>query len=160
MHRYGLALLIVAFPLSAFAAELPKEGSYDYTSCWSGVANVITLSKTHSASSWELTGTLRSNPPEGFSDKSTYRCVGTYASLDGKVTSTGVCETIDADGDKRLAHYAIVDGKETFFTVVAGTGKYEGIVTAGTVENLGPFPSIKDGTFQNCNHQTGTYKLK
>jgi hypothetical protein len=25
---------------------------------------------------------------------------------------------------------------------------------------LGPFPVIKAGTFQDCNHQTGTYKLK
>ena len=43
MHRYVLALLIVASPFSAFAAELPKEGSYDYTSCWSRVNNVITF---------------------------------------------------------------------------------------------------------------------
>jgi hypothetical protein len=47
MHQRcaSLALLIVASPFSAFAAELPKEGSYDYTSCWSGVNNVITFSK-------------------------------------------------------------------------------------------------------------------
>jgi hypothetical protein len=32
------------------------------------------------------------------------------------------------------------------------------MVTTGTVELLGPFPVIKDGTFQNCNHQTGTYQ--
>ena len=32
--------------------------------------------------------------------------------------------------------------------------------TAGTVQPLGPFPAIKAGTFQDCNHQTGTYKLK
>ena len=51
MHRYGLALLIVASPLSAFAAELPKEGTYDFNSCWSGVNNTITFSKTHTASS-------------------------------------------------------------------------------------------------------------
>jgi hypothetical protein len=25
---------------------------------------------------------------------------------------------------------------------------------------LGPFPVIKAGTLQDCNHQTGTYKLK
>ena len=37
MHRYVLALLIVASPFSTFAGELPKEGSYDLTSCWSGV---------------------------------------------------------------------------------------------------------------------------
>ena len=42
MHRFGLALLIVASPFSAFAGELPKEGNYDFTACWSGVANAIT----------------------------------------------------------------------------------------------------------------------
>ena len=159
MHRYVLALLIVASPFSAIAAELPKEGSYDYTACWSGANNVITFSKTHTASSYEMTGTTRSNPPGGMFDKSTFRCVGINASLDGKVTASNVCETIDVDGDKRLLSFSNIDGKTTR-TNVAGTGKYEGIVTAGTVENLGPFPSIKDGTFQNCNHQTGTYKLK
>jgi hypothetical protein len=159
MHRYALALLIVASPFSAFAAELPKEGSYDFNSCWSGVNNTITFSKTHTASSYEMTGTTRSNPPGGMFDKSTFRCVGINASLDGKVTASNVCETIDVDGDKRLLSFSNVDGKTTR-TNVAGTGKYEGIVTAGMVENLGPFPSVKDGTFQNCNHQTGTYKLK
>jgi hypothetical protein len=34
------------------------------------------------------------------------------------------------------------------------------MVVTGTVEQLGPFPAIKDGTFQGCNHRTGTYKLK
>jgi hypothetical protein len=65
MHRYGLAFLIVASPFSAFAAELPKEGSYDFTFCCSGVNNVITFSKTHTAFSYEMTGTNRSNPPGG-----------------------------------------------------------------------------------------------
>ena len=32
MHRYLLTLLIVASPFSAFAAELPKEGSYTASS--------------------------------------------------------------------------------------------------------------------------------
>ncbi len=43
---------------------------------------------------------------------------------------------------------------------VAGTGKYEGLATSGAVAPLGPFPTIKDGTFQGCNRQTGTYKMK
>ena len=159
MHRYGLALLIVAFPFSAFAGELPKEGSYDYTSCWSGVNNVITFSKTHTASSYESTGTNRSNPPGGMFGKGTFRCVGMNASLDANLTASTVCESIDVDGDKRLTYFSTGDGKVTR-TFVAGTGKYEGMVTTGTVEPLGPFPIIKAGTFQDCNHQTGTYKLK
>jgi hypothetical protein len=160
MHRYVLALLIVASPFSAVAAELPKEGSYDYTSCWSGVNNVITFSKTHTASSYEMTGTNRSNPPGGLFDKNTYRCVGMNASLDGKNTGSTVCEAIDVHGDKRLAYFSVGSDGKTIRTNVTGTGKYEGMVATGTVEMLGPFPAIKDGTFQGCNHQTGTYKLK
>jgi hypothetical protein len=159
MRRCALALLIAASPLSAFAAELPKEGSYDYTACWSGVNNSITFSKTHTGSSFELTGTIRSNLPGGMFDKSTFRCVGMNASLDGKITGSNVCESIDADGDKRLSYFSTDDGKTTR-TNLAGTGKYEGMVMVGTVEPLGSFPVVKDGTFQSCNHQTGTYKLK
>ena len=160
MHRYVLALVIVASPFSAFAAELPKEGSYDFTSCNSGVTSEITFSKTHTGSSYELTGANRSNPPGGLFDKSTYRCVGMNTSFDGKNTAYTLCESIDPDGDKRLSYFSLVDGKTTR-TTVAGTGKYEGmVVTQNSFENLGPFPTIKDGTSQSCNHQTGTYKLK
>jgi hypothetical protein len=81
-------------------------------------------------------------------------------SFDGKITGSAVCESIDPDGDKRLSSFSTADGK-TSRTTVAGTGKYEGmVVTQNSFENLGPFPAIKDGTSQACNHQTGTYKLK
>jgi len=157
---YILVFVIFTFAPSAFAAELPKEGSYDYTACWSGVNNVITFSKTHTASSYEMTGSNRSNPPGGMFDKTTFRCVGMNASLDGKNTGSTVCEAIDGDGDKRLAYFSLgSDGKVTRENVT-GTGKYEGMVASGTVQPLGPFPAVKAGTFQDCNHQTGTYKLR
>jgi hypothetical protein len=145
---------------AAFATELPKEGSYDYTACWSGVNNTITFSKAYTASSFEMTGIDRSNPPGGMFDKNTFRCVGMNASLDGKNIGSTVCEAIDPDGDKRLSYFSLgSDGKVTRENIT-GTGKYEGMVASGTVQPLGPFPVVKDGTFQNCNHQTGTYKLK
>jgi hypothetical protein len=43
---------------------------------------------------------------------------------------------------------------------VLGTGKYEGAIEKGSTSAMGPFPTIKAGTFQNCLRQTGTYKLK
>ena len=161
MQRYILALLIVAAPFSAFAAELPKEGSFDYTSCNSGVSSVINFSNTYTGSTYEVTGTNRSNPPGGLFDKSTYRCLGMNTSFDGKDTGYAVCEAIDVDGDKRLSYFSFGSDGKTTRTQVAGTGKYEGMVmTLNSFENLGPFPAIKDGTVQNCNHQTGTYRLK
>jgi hypothetical protein len=155
-----VALIGLVSAGTAFAEGLPKEGSYDFTSCWSGLGNDITFSKTHTASSYELTGAIRSNPPGGMFDKETFRCVGMNTSLDGKTTLSAVCEATDAGGNKRLTNFSLgSDGKVTREFVV-GTGKYEGMVTTGTVEPLGPFPVIKAGTFQDCNHQTGTYKLK
>src|SRR5262245_45912565 len=94
-----LFLASVGIPL---AADLPKEGSYDITSCWSGASNVIAFSKTHTASSFELTGTARSNPPGGAFDMTTFRCVGMSSSIEGKSTGTNLCEAIDKDGDKIL----------------------------------------------------------
>jgi hypothetical protein len=158
--KYILALMIFTSAPSAFAAELPKEGSYDYTACWSGISNAVTFSKTHTASSYEMTGAIRSNTPGGMFDKESFRCVGMNASLGEKNTGSTVCEASDKDGSKRLSYFSLgSDGKVTREFVV-GTGKYEGMVTTGTVEPLGPFPVIKAGTFQDCNHQTGTYKLK
>ncbi len=158
--RYVLGLLILTSAPAAFASDLPKEGSYDYTACWSGVNNVITFSKTHTASSYEMTGTTRTNPPGGMFDKNSFHCVGMNASLDGKNTGSTVCEATDTDGDKRLAYFSLgSDGKVTRENIT-GTGKYEGMVASGKVQPLGPFPVVKAGTFQDCNHQTGTYKLK
>jgi hypothetical protein len=160
MRRYALALVIVTSPFSALATELPKEGSYDYTACWSGVNNVITFSKTHTASSYEMTGAIRSNPPDGMFDKNSFRCVGINASLGGKNTGSTVCEAMDVDGDKRLSNFSLASDGSLTREIVGGTGKYEGMTMTGTVHPLGPFPVIKAGTFQDCNHQTGTYKLK
>ena len=154
------ALMVSLSAVSAFATELPKEGSYDFTACWSGISSTIAFSKLHTANSYEMTGVIRSSSPGGLFDKNTFRCVGMNASLDGKNTGSTVCEAIDPDGDRRLAYFSLGnDGKVTRENIT-GTGKYEGMVATGAVQPLGPFPVVKEGTFQDCNHQTGTYKLK
>jgi hypothetical protein len=158
--RCILVSIILSFVPPAFAAELQKEGTYDFIACWSGNSNTITFSKTYTALSYEETGSIRSSASGGLFDKETFRCVGMNASLGEKNSGSAVCEATDADGNKRLTHFSVgSDGKVTREFVV-GTGKYEGMVTSGTVQPLGPFPVIKEGTFQDCNHQTGTYKLK
>jgi hypothetical protein len=155
-----VAAFVVGAAGSALAADLPKEGNYDYTSCWSGVSHAITFSNTHSAFSYEMTGTSQSNPPGGFADKNTFRCVGINHALGGKNGGSAVCDAVDPQGDKRLAYFSF-EGEKAVRETVAGTGKYDGIVmTASSVKPLGPFPTIKPGTFQACNRQTGNYKLK
>jgi len=153
--------LVFGTASAALAADFPKEGKYDYTACWSGVNNLINFSKTQTAFSYEMTGTTRSNPPGGIFDMNTFRCVGTNASLDGKNSGITVCEATDRDGDKRLAYFSAASDGTITRLEVAGTGKYDGMVLTGSkVTAVGPFPNIKAGTFQSCNHQTGNYKLK
>jgi hypothetical protein len=154
------AFSVPAVTAAALATELPKEGSYDFAACWSGVSNTIAFSKVHTAFSYEMTGVTLSNPPGGMFDKNSFRCVGMNASLDGKNTGSAVCEAMDVDGDKRLSTFSLASDGSLTRETVAGTGKYEGMTVTGTVHPLGSFPVIKAGTFQDCNHQTGTYKLK
>jgi FlaG/FlaF family flagellin (archaellin) len=147
------------FGFTALAADLPKEGSYDYTSCYSGSLNPMSFSKTHSARTLEITGTIQSNPPGGLFDKVAYRCISLGYSAEGKTTATSVCEGVDKDGDKYLTHI-VYDGATETRRIVDGTGKYEGMTATGTVESLGPFGALKPGTIQNCTRGKGTYKLK
>jgi hypothetical protein len=145
---------------SAVAQTLPKEGSYDMTTCFSGVSNLIAFSKTHFAYSYEMMGPQQSNPPGGMFDKMAVRCVGMNTSFGGINTSNVACEAIDRDGDKRLTNFAFGKDGTVIKEVIAGTGKYDGMVSEGQTIQLGPFPTVKAGTFQNCSRQTGTYKMK
>ncbi len=153
-------LYTMSYTLPAFSADLPKEGRYDTTNCWSGTVNQIEFSATYTARSVEFTGSVRSNPPGGMFDNSSFRCVGMNESFNGKTSGRNVCEAIDRDGDKRLAVFSFGSDGKTTRENIAGTGKYDGMIIDGTIELLGPFPVVKPGMFQGCNHQTGTYKMK
>ena len=141
------------------AQTVPKEGNYDYVSCYSGTVNIILFSKTHSASTYELIGNSRTSPPGGPFDMVTFRCLGMGSSLDSQTTSSNYCEAIDKDGDKLMVRN-VNQGQKGTQEGLAGTGKYEGIVRSGTNEFLGVFPVIKPGTFSGCNRQIGAYKMK
>ena len=120
---------------------------------------MLSFSKTHVAFTYEMTGTTRAAQPGGLFDKTAFRCVGLNRVFEGKLNGNLVCEGIDKDGDKALATYEVAGGS-ALRTQVAGTGKYEGMtMVANPTKTLGPFPTLKQGTFQSCNQQTGTYKL-
>lgn len=117
---------LLAAPAVAQAADLPKEGSYDFTACWSGASNLISFSKTQRAFSYEVTGSTRSKPSDGMFDQHSFRCVGTNARFDNKPHAIAVCEAVDRDDDKRLTYFEQdADGKIARQSV-AGTGKCEG----------------------------------
>lgn len=159
LHRYVTPALVF-FACAATAGPLPKEGRYDFTTCWSGAANEIAYSKEYTAASYEMTGTVLSATPDGLFHNSSFRCVGLSTALAGRRSNTTICEAVDPDGDRRLSYFSVdADGKSVR-EHVTGTGKYEGMVITSEIQQFPRFPVVKPGTFQGCNQQSGTYKLK
>ena len=67
-------------------------------------------------------------------------------SFDGKMSGGSVCEGTDKDGDKRLTRFTYDDEGKMQRQEIAGTGKFEGMVSSST--------------FEYCTRNTGTYKFK
>jgi hypothetical protein len=159
-YVYLVTLATTMAASHTFAVDLPKEGNYNIHSCTSGAANAIAFSKDHRVISIEQWGSTFSNPPGGMLDKGVFHCLGLQTVFAGKDVYSHYCELVFADGDKILAHFSPGPDGNPIRNTVAGTGKYEGLVLSGTVVQMGPFAVVKPGAFQNCNHQTGTYKLR
>jgi hypothetical protein len=159
--RITVLVAALAVVSAADAQTVAKEGRYDYTACFSGVSNAIAFSKTHMAYTRESIGTNRSNTLGGLHDKETFRCLSLVMEFDGTNRTFSVCDTIDRDGHRRLTSFAPGPDGNPVRRMVAGTGKWDGMVVSNTkVEPLGPFPEIKPGMVQNCVRQLGDYKLK
>lgn len=153
--------LAVSAAATAASQQLPKEGSFAFRACWSGVSKSVAASKTDLAYNLELTGETISDEPGGLYDHNTFHCVGMGA-RSGKTRTMGdmICVGVDPDGDKHMERYTLRKDGQYHRRKIMGTGKYEGMVEQTKVVQLGPFPRIKPGTFQGCNHTTGTYRLK
>ena len=144
----------------AFAADLPKEGSYDVKACFTRNIARIAFSDTYSAYSYNETATAVSLSPGGMFDGDSVRCVGTVAISDGKRMNLSICEGVAKNGAKRLTRFQYgADGK-IVREEVAGTGMYEGLVTTGTVKDVVPTTEIQPGVTSYCNQLTGTYRIK
>jgi hypothetical protein len=164
--RTMLGMISVATVIAAtssslgFAAELPKEGSYDYKACFTRNITRIDFSDAHSAWSYNETATAVSTAPGGMFDGDSVRCIGTTAVSNGKRMGISTCEGIAKNGSKRLTRFQYdADGK-LVREEVAGTGMYEGMVTTGTAKGVVPEKEIQPGVTTYCNQATGTYKLK
>lgn len=159
------AALAGGLAVSAAAAwasqQAPKEGKFAIRNCWSGVTKVVALSKTHVAYSFEMTGESIADEPGSLFDHQTFQCEGVGVRSGKKRTIADlVCVGVDPDGDRHMDHHVLGKDGQLGRVDLGGTGKYDGMVSHAKMVDLGPFPRIKPGTFQGCNHEVGTYKLK
>jgi hypothetical protein len=160
--RFVALAAIAAALLSGvpFAAELPKEGTYDVMSCFTRKIFRMRHSETLRAWSYDETATARSKEPGGLFDGDEVRCVGAAASINGKRMGLSFCEGIAPNGDKRLTRFWYdADGKIQR-EELGGTGRYEGLVTTGSVRQVAPAEEVSPDVQKYCNHLTGTYRMK
>lgn len=155
-------LCAVALATLAVGADLPKEGSYDYTTCFTRNVTYVEYASTHSAWSYNERGTAVSNPQGSMFDGDEIQCVGMTASLDGKNYGNSACIGVAKDGAKRLTRFWYNSDGKLQRETVGGTGKYDGMVTTGTVQAVKEPQGIKPGaqTVEYCNRNIGTYKLR
>jgi hypothetical protein len=160
LRNAALAGALAVFAMTAFAAQhLPKEGKFAYRGCSTGTSKAIVLSKSHVAYSFESTGEDMADTPGTLFDHASFQCEGSGAGFGKERIGYIVCLYVDPYGDKDMARFTLRDGKWQR-QEVAGTGKYDGIVIHADVRDLGPFPKMRPGMLQVCNHVVGTYKLK
>jgi hypothetical protein len=132
---------------------------YDSITCRAGTMAPIAQADNVLVWALEHRGVSQSSDPtfNGF----TQRCIGVVAAVEGKVSANGWCRSVDPKtGDWTLVDWTGSDkpGHGTW-SFRYGTGKWKGVSGGGTYEPMGPTKAVEPGTYQNCSHAKGTYKL-
>lgn len=158
MGRAFIAAGFALLALECLAGAAPSsEGTFDYTTCFTRTRTRIDYSPTRFAYSY---GVTVNEPRGGPFDGNQVVCVGMTLSFDGKLSGGSVCEGRDRDGDKRLTRFAYDDEGKLQRQEIAGTGKFDGMVTTTVYRPLGAPKEVSPGVFEYCTRNTGTYTLR
>ena len=156
------ALLTVAF-LNSASAEASEEGTASGTASYSGASKALAMGKERLHIVYEMHGVLAQDSEGNFpASSASTRCVGSFHAIKGAFNNnSGFCVYMDAEGDQWFSTYdsagQIGQGKGTY-TIVGGTGKYQGISGGGefTYTDMRP---VSEGTFQTQTKYKGNWKL-
>ena len=165
LARSLVITLIFVAGVSTASAQMTKDGTFDFTICFTGSSKVIDFDEQHVAFAWvDEKGFARSHPPGGAFDMMWFRCVGSGGVIEGKRPVDDYCELADQDGDKVFVIHRIVtdlstNTRDSKVEILAGTGKYTGI--RGTGESQSPliFPEEDPDLYARCVRLNGDYKI-
>lgn len=146
--------------LTAAAAPMPKEGSFELNFCFVTDIHHIAVTDKTGVGYFTNSAALHSLQPGGAFDLQGARCFGYYSNVEGQYGDHGYCELIDADGDRWIMKFQSGPDQSGTWNVAAGTRKYVGMTATGAYKPLGFVSSPEPGRAQRCNRNTGTYKLK
>lgn len=144
---FGMGALAMA-SFSATAEDV------DATGCLHVVTDVIAHTPQRMVGTLMTTASARSKVPNGLFDNNGYRCVGYFSVIDSKYYEEGYCEGVNPKGDRWLA-FVSGDGQKGTWSMVSGTGAYDGMKGGGEYITATRFPEVKPGIAQLCHHITG-----
>ena len=166
--KLALAVAVVVVAVSTAGSALagkvniPKEGNYEFDFCFVGHARNLAAADKVFVAHYDVVANLKTSPPGRPFDRVGSLCYGTYVNLNGRQQEFGVCELTDLDGDKWwMEYHGNADGAGGTYNAAHGAGKYEGMTLRGEyrIDNAWGSAS-KEISFQGCNPNKGTYKLK
>ena len=157
-----LALLLATG--SVTAEEKSKEGMVSGTSVYHGTFEALAMLKESVQLNFKLWGVEFSDTGEGLFHNSTFYCLGNLYAVKGIYKNNfSLCEYTISNGDKV---YMTGGGTGEFgapstkgsWTIIGGTGEYQGITGSGTSERYSLRPAA-EGTFQGYSKPKGSWKL-
>lgn len=151
-----VAAILVAGPLVSVAADLPRNGQFDFIACLAGKQDSIAHGPDHGVGIADLLGTQRSTPPGGLFDLTASRCVYSYGYLEGKYEADGCCEFRGKQGDTYLLRIHRSPGQAGVLDGLHGTGRYAGMNLRGAYDLSASFPDTP-GHVNTCVKASGTF---
>jgi hypothetical protein len=104
MKKIGTALFVLMmgllFSTSVFCADFLKEGTGTYRSGKSGTNTVMKMGEGRVQTTWDELGVMVEAPEKSPFVQATFRSIGTYHSIDGKMEGSGAVTFTCPNGDK------------------------------------------------------------
>ena len=93
----------------ALAQTSPKSGKFDYSACWTVVNTVTNPMDKVVATSYEMTGNLRTAIPGDHFDNNAFHCIRFSTNFNGKQPNQNTCVSLDQEGDKRVGTFTFLE---------------------------------------------------
>lgn len=136
------------------------EQSYDVDVCVSMDISPLVRSQEMTIFGMEAKGIMRSNTEGKVFDNCTQDTKGVVMIEGQNRTVYAYMKYLDPDGDYVIFRYTQNPGeKAATTTILAGTGKYEGITGGGKAVRITVGKPVTEGTMQFCNNHKGTFTV-
>lgn len=154
--RLAFMSALLLAPLSAQAADMPKQGTDSYTTIYVTTASNTMKLGDRTVTNYDISGATRNDNGGPMFNNMSARCLGMVEVVGSDSTNRGTCVDMDADGDQVFSTYE-AKGNAGAHTFVGGTGKYAGI--SGTAPYTRQAVKTSDGRAMSIVSHKATWKL-